>query len=390
MEKIVKRGRPLGSKNKPKNPKTTLHTVNLEKQVENSPITRENLLYNIINWGKDNDYPIKLLNLYNSSPTHRACVDFSVKSIIGEGIDIDALEGTDIAKPNPEDSWDCILRNLALDFIIYGSFAVEIIKSRNGQSFSYYHVPFEKVRYGKYVDGKINEYYICSDWTDPIKNTPERVDAFVSAEDTKVGRKYLYVYNSYSPANEYYPSPTYVASVTAILAEIEYQNYDYRHITNSFSPSGLLTLPPVETEDEKQEIIRNIQDMFGGGANVNSVMIQFSNGADNSNVAFTPFSSDNTADDYEGANNRVINRILASHSIPSRALIGMPLENAGFASEAAILKNANELYQTLVGKSNRKIIVDSLNDMLAMNNIDANIKVKELQFDFDNETTNEE
>ena len=68
----------------------------------------------------------------------------------------------------------------------------------------------------------------------------------------------------------------------------------------------------------------------------------------------------------------------------------MPLENAGFASEAAILKNANELYQTLVGKSNRKIIVDSLNDMLAMNNIDANIKVKELQFDFGNETTNEE
>jgi hypothetical protein len=67
----------------------------------------------------------------------------------------------------------------------------------------------------------------------------------------------------------------------------------------------------------------------------------------------------------------------------------MPLENAGFASEAAILKNANELYQTLVGKSNRKIIVDSINDMLAMNGVDVDIKVKELQFDFDG-TTNEE
>ena len=364
--------------------KNLLQTINLEKQIEGAPITRDNLAFNIVNWGIKNDYPLLLLNLYNNSPVHHACVNFAVKSIVGRGINYDELNGTDIATPNPNSTWDELLYGLSLDYKLYGTFAIEIIKNRGGNTFSFYHIPAEQVRWTPYVDGKVLKYYISSDWTAPATNVPEEVDAFESADEVRVGRKYLYVYKQYSPANTYYTSPTYTAAITAIQADIEYNNYDYRHITNSFSPAGLLTLPPVETEEQKAEIIRNVQQMFAGSNNTNSVMIQFSNGIDSTdNIKFVPFSSDNTADDYANANDRVVNRILAAHSIPSRALIGMPLENNGFASEAAILQNANDLYQTLVGETDREIILKAINNMLDMNGIEEDITIKPLVFAMD-------
>ena len=364
--------------------KNLLQTINLEKQIEGAPITRDNLALNIISWGIHNDYPLLLLNLYNNSPVHHACVNFAVKSIVGRGINYDELNGTDIATPNPNSTWDELLYGLSLDYKLYGTFAIEIIKNRGGNTFSFYHIPAEQVRWTPYVDGKVLKYYISSDWTAPATNVPEEVDAFESADEVRVGRKYLYVYKQYSPANTYYTSPTYTAAITAIQADIEYNNYDYRHITNSFSPAGLLTLPPVETEEQKAEIIRNVQQMFAGSNNTNSVMIQFSNGIDSTdNIKFVPFSSDNTADDYANANDRVVNRILAAHSIPSRALIGMPLENNGFASEAAILQNANDLYQTLVGETDREIILKAINNMLDMNGIEEDITIKPLVFAMD-------
>ena len=362
--------------------KNLFQTINLEKQIEGSPITKENLAFNIVNWGQTNDYPLLLLNLYNNSPVHHACINFAVKSIVGKGIDYDELNGTDIATPNPNSTWDQLLYGLSLDFKLYGTFCIQVIKNRGGNSFSFYHIPAEQVRWTQYnEDGKITKYYICPDWTNPVMNPPEEVEAFETADDVRVGKKYLYVYKQYSPANTYYTSPTYTAAITAIQADIEYNNFDYRHITNSFSPAGLLTLPPVETEEQKQQIIKEVQHMFAGSNNTNSVMIQFSNGIDSTdNIKFTPFASDNTADDYANANDRVVNRILAAHSIPSRALIGMPLENNGFASEAAILANANDLYQTLVGETDREIILKTINNMLQMNGIEEDITIKPLVF----------
>lgn len=384
MEEKIKRGRPVGSRNKPKGLRNDFRTIKLEKQIENSPITKTNTMYNIVNWGLKNDYPLRLLDLYNSSPTHHACIEFGVKSIIGNGIDEEALQGTDISKPNLTESWNDLIRNISKDFIIYGSFAIQIIKNRNNTTFSYYHMPFEKVRLGQYnEDGLISKFYVSQDWTEAVKYTPEVFENAVGVTNYKVGVKYLYVYSSYSPTSTYYPVPQYIAAMESIQAEASYQTFDFKHITNGFSASGILQLPPVETEQEKEEIIRNVQNMFIGSDNANALLIQFSNGLGENQIIYTPFTQDNTADDYEGANNRVINRILASHSIPSRALIGMPLENAGFASEAAILKNANELYQTLVGTTNRNIIIGCVNHLLDLNGIkDVDLKIKPLIFDF--------
>ena len=103
------------------------------------------------------------------------------------------------------------------------------------------------------------------------------------------GKPYLYVYRTYSPTVTYYTQPHYAAAIKAIQAEIEYVNYDLKNIVNGFTPSGVLTLPEVETDEERQAIIANITRMFQGSENANSVMITFRSNIEDKGVEYTPF-----------------------------------------------------------------------------------------------------
>lgn len=378
--------RPVGSKNKPKVAKGSgVFLTNLEKQIEGSAITRKNAL-GWVNWGIKNNYPNLLLDLYNQSPTHRSAVNFAVQSILGNGVDYDAMKlNGDEVVPNYSQTWDEVIKSLALDYILYGSYAIQIIMNKDGQTYSFWHMPIDKVRWSEYdEDGQIMSYWICQDWTATGQFPPFEIEAFDMREDFKLekGKPYLYVYRTYSPTMTYYTQPHYAAAIKAIQAEIEYVNYDLKNIVNGFTPSGVLTLPEVETDEERQAIIANITRMFQGSENANSVMITFRSNIEDKGVEYTPFAKNQGSFNfYADANQRTINRILEAHQIPSAALIGLPdINNSGFSSEADKLQVAYQLYNKLTGNSNRMAVVRTLNQMLKMNGVDTEIIMKPLNF----------
>lgn len=378
--------RPVGSKNKPKVTKNSgVFLTNLEKQIEGSAVTRKSAL-GWVNWGIKNNYPNLLLDLYNQSPTHRSACNFAVQSILGNGVDYDAMKvNGDEVVPNYAQTWDEIIKSLALDYIIYGSYALQIIMNKDGQSFSFWHMPIDKVRWSEYdEDGQITSYWICNDWTATAQNPPFSIDAFDMRDDFKIekGKPYLYVYRTYSPTMVYYTQPHYAAGIKAIQAEIEYVNYDLKNIVNGFTPSGVLTLPEVETDEERQAIIANITRMFQGSENANSVMITFRNNIEDKGVEYVPFAKNQGSFNfYADANQRTINRILEAHQIPNAALVGMPdISNSGFASEADKLELSYQLYNKLTGNYNRMAVIRTLNQMLKMNGLETEIVMKPLSF----------
>ena len=389
--------RPVGSKNKPKVAKGSgVFLTNLEKQIEGSAITRKNAL-GWVNWGIRNNYPNLLLDLYNQSPTHRSAINFAVQSILGNGVDYDTMKlNGDEVVPNYSQTWDEVIKSLALDYILYGSYAIQIIMNKDGNTYSFYHMPLDKVRWSEYdEDGQITSYWICQDWTMTGQYPPFEIEALDMREDMKLekGKPYLYVYRTYSPTMTYYTQPHYAASIKAIQAEIEYVNYDLKNIVNGFTPSGVLTLPEVETDEERQAIIANITRMFQGSDNANSVMVTFRNNIEDKGVEYTPFAKNQGSFNfYADANQRTINRILEAHQIPNAALIGMPdISNSGFASEADKLELSYQLYNKLTGNYNRMQVIRTLNQMLKMNGIETEIVMKPLNFnDFGNDANVEE
>ena len=378
--------RPVGSKNKPKvSMGSGVFLTSLEKQIEGSAITRKNAL-GWVNWGVRNNYPNLLLDLYNQSPTHRSAVNFAVMSILGNGVDYEQMgvNGDEIV-PNYSQSWDEIIKSLALDYIIYGSYAIQIIQNKDGKTFSFWHMPLDKVRWSEYdEDGQITSYWICQDWTATGQFPPFQIEAFDMRDDFKIerGKPYLYVYRTYSPAMTYYTQPHYQAAIKAIQSEIEYVTYDLKNIVNGFAPAGVLTLPEVETDEERQAVIKNVTKMFQGSENANSVMITFRSNIEDKGVEYVPFQTNKGSFNfYADANQRTINRILEAHQIPNAALIGHPdISNSGFASEADKLEVSYQLYNKLTGNYNRMAVIKTLNQMLQMNGVDTEIIMKPLSF----------
>lgn len=388
MAEIQKRqvGRPKGSTTKKANlSKGGVYLTSFEKQIEGSAITKKSG-FNWVNWGIKNNYPNLLLDLFNQSPTHRSACNFAIMSILGNGVDYEQMgvNGDEVI-PNYSQSWDEIIKSLATDYIIYGSYALQIIMNKDGKTFSFWHMPLDKVRWSEYdEDGQITSYWISNDWTAVGQNPPFQIDAFDMRDDFKIekGKPYLYVYRTYSPTMVYYTQPHYSAAIKAIQSEIEYVNYDLKNIVNGFTPSGVLTLPEVETDEERQAIINNITRMFQGSDNANSVMITFRNNIEDKGVEYVPFAKNQGSFNfYADANQRTINRILEAHQIPNAALIGHPdISNSGFASEADKLELSYQLYNKLTGNFNRMAVVKTLNQMLKMNGLDTEIIMKPLNF----------
>lgn len=383
-------GRPKGSKNIKKT-NGGIFLTKLEKQIEGSAVTRKNAL-GWVNWGIKNNFPNLLLDLYNQSPTHRACINFGVQSILGNGVDLDAMkvDGTQVI-PNYAETWNDLIKNVALDYMLYGSFAIQIIKNNDNKTFSFWHMPLDKVRWSEYdEDGQILSYWISQDWTALGQYPPFKIDAFDMRDESVIerGKPYLYVYRQYSPAMTYYTQPHYQAGIKSIQSEIEYVNYDLKTTVNNFVPSGMLVLNDVETDEEKQAIINNVTRLFQGSDNANSVMVTFRNNIEEAKPEFVPFAANSgNINLYASANERTVSRILASHQIPNASLVGMPdIGQSGFASEADKLETAYQLYNKLTGNANRMAVIKTINQMFKMQGVEVEVVMKPLSFnDFGND-----
>lgn len=372
---------------------SSIKVLSFDRQVEGAPINRDSSM-GWVKWGLKNDIPEQLLRLYAESPTHHSAIDFAVNAVIGDGVDYDAMEadGSEL-KPNYYQSWDSLIRCVTLDYMLYGSFAIEIIKNKDNETYSFWHLPLHKIRWSEYDDdGQIPYYFICSDWTKASSEPPVKVKAFdmQNPTDIRKGEPYLYVYRHYNPITEYYSTPHYIAGLKAIQAECEFLNYDLKSSLNSFVPSGMLVLNEPETDDEKRLIINEVTKMFQGSENANSVMISFRNNIEESKPEFVPFSANNgNVNLFDASNTRTQARILSAHSIPDASLCGLPsLGATGFSSEADKLEMALKVYMKMTGNANRKIITDSINYMLSMNGVEQQIILKPFTY-IDNDKVEE-
>lgn len=376
-------GRKIGSKNKHKQ-SNNVSIMKFETQVDNTSVNKQSG-FNWRNWGSLNNYPTLLLNLYTQSPTHAACINFGTQSIVGEGVDYEASKfDGGLITPNYYQTWDEVIRSVATDFMIYGSYAIQIVMNKDKKSYSFYHVPLSKVRWSEYDDdGQILYYYICDDWTQTGLNEPIEIDAFDMRDDQIIeyGKPYLYVYRPYSPAQDYYTTPHYASAIQAIQSEIEAINFDVRTTTNNFVPSGMLVMNDVETEADRQAIIQNITSMFTSTDNANSLMITFKRSADEQAPTFVPFAANQgNVNLYDSLSERAIKRILTAHQINSPSLIGLPVSNSGFNSEGALLDTAYNVYQRVCGNYNRQAVIKTFNFMLKMQGIETEIVMKPIVF----------
>ena len=376
--------RTKGAKNKV-NTNNNFKIINLNKHIPNSPDINDKSAYNWVVYGRDNLYPIHLLDLYHNSIIHSACVDFLTNAIVGDGVDYAAMQINDKNEicPNYLESWDELLYKVAKDLVLFGGYAIQIIKNKNDKTYSFFHQPFSTVRFGKKdKNGEIKKAYLSEDWSNTTVSKPIELDILNYTDDLNIalGKSYLLVYTTYNLFDNYYPAVHYASAIDAIRTDIEMKKYDYNSTLNLFTPSGILTLNQVADDEERAIIIKNIEATFTGSENANNIIISFRNNNEDRPVEFTPITNNSESINvFADTNERTINRILAAHKV-SKGLIGLSIDDAGFSSEGAILEAQYNLCNRLIVNNLRNKIINHINIILKLNRIEQELILKPLTF----------
>ena len=159
------------------------------------PIIEENLIINTrtpwVYYGIANMAPQELIRLYNSSPTHRAAVQSKWYGVRGEELSILNGDNDRLVMANSlGDSFYDIWMKCALDFILYGAFALNIVWRKDREmGFDMYYMDCSKLRAEKSdLYDKVHHYYYSADWAFPKRFIPRKLAAFdpTNEEDTNL------------------------------------------------------------------------------------------------------------------------------------------------------------------------------------------------------------
>ena len=343
-------------------------------------------------FGADNQYPEYLISLYNQSSTHASCVNSIVQAISGDGLVTDNEDILKVANRDGE-SWNDIYNKVALDYKLFGGYALEIIYSRDRSKIAeIYHVDFSHVRAMEKNDrNKIPGFYISHDWRpiwnytiqDEDKKLPS-LPAFNLEKRADEPKQMLY-HNPYRPGQQYYPLPDYVGGSKVIDLDQEVDNFHISNIKNGLAPSLAITTYTNANDEERMAIENMLRLQYEGTSNAGNML--YMDVADPSlKPDITPIPQNGADDYYTTLNDVVTQKILTSHRITSPALLGIK-ENTGLGNNAEELETAYRLFLNTVVLPFQQSILATFEGLLEVNHGDITLGVvqKNPLFEYDEE-----
>jgi len=273
-----------------------------------------------IEFGKKNDYPNYLVDLFNKSAKHNAIIKGKVNYITGNGFKI--KEGVDpigeqfIAQANRVESLTEVLRKASIDIELFGGAYLQIIWSVTGENLAeVYHVDYTKIR----TNADNTQFWYSENWEDR-KYKREIFNGFNS--QLRQGTQIMYL-KEYRPNLNAYALPGYFGALNYVESDIEISKHVLGNAQTGFSASKLITLPNGEpSDDEKRQIERKFTDRFTG-SDGKKFILSFVNDASRKPVIEDLGASDITKEDFGNVDKMIQQNIFAGHQITAPDLFGI-------------------------------------------------------------------
>lgn len=327
-----------------------------------------------IDFGTNNLYPDLLIKLYNESAMHHTAIDAKVDAITGKGI----KHHGDFPVNSHGETLDEVFEKVAKDYIIFGGYALNVIWNRVGDGLAeIYHMPFNTVRAGKMnEDEKVEDYYYCSDWAQYRKYKPTRHKSFNTTDNKGDDASQIFYYYDYTVGNTYYPLPSYVGAVNDIDLDSRISRFHNANISNGLAPSMMLTFRNgIPTQDEQDDIWRDVNETFGGENNAGRAFIAFAEPGREPTLDAIPNANDTY---YTTLEERVTSRILTAHRITSPLLLGIR-DSSGFSSNADEIQTGFNHFLGTVIIPDQKKLLKSLQKLVRFFGLNVKLEVEQAQ-----------
>lgn len=311
-----------------------------------------------VQWGKDNQYPEYLYGLFNDVSSLKTIIEGTADYVCGNDVTCN-IKGFDIEVNTKGDTMRELVRLLARDYLIYGGFAIQVIRNKIGDIRELYYVDFRYLR-----SSKKNEVFWYSEEFGKkyVRSSKTVVYPKFVKENRDITSSILYVTNEKSKT---YPTPRYSGSIKACEIERNIDSYHLSSLENGFSGSYILNfLNGVPTDEMKAEIEKNVNEKFCGSSNAGRVLINFANGKDNA-TTLEKLDVQDFGEKYKAAAERAKNQIFtAFRAIPQ--LFGDMTAATGFNSQE--FTESFKVFNRTVCQPIQKTICDSIDKIFNSKN----------------------
>ena len=353
---------------------SALNTYLQDNKVEN--VEKEISGKDFIAWGSDNQYPGYLFSLYTDCATLQSIINGTADFICGNEISCNLPRFEKTVNKNG-DTINDIIQRISTDYLIFGGFALQVIRNANGEISELYWIDFNKLR-----SDKKNEVFFYSDeWDKSYGRVKYIIYPKFNIDDSNPTSIFYYKGNK---TRSTYPTPLYNAAITACELEKKINEFHLNEISNNFLTSKIINFNSgIPDDDLKNEIERNLNEKFSGAENAGRILISFNANKD-SETTVTDIPMDEFGERYDSLAKRSTSQIFtAFRATPN--LFGLPTETTGFNQQE--FAEAFKLYNRTAVKPIQKVIVDTFDKIFG---VDGSITIEPFNLEDGKKETNVE
>ena len=331
-------------------------------------------------WGKKNDYPFFLVELYNGSAYHQGIIKNKTHYIAGGGLQI--ISG--MVQPFIDNKWSDfdmneIAERMAFDQELFGGMAVKgTWNKEQTKVVMWEHIPIDMIRAS--VDERT--YYISDDWT-ALNQSPEKTNLRILPaydKDNRTGSFILYYKEPHLKGRKelgVYPKPSYYGGITAIQTDVDISKFHMYELQNGFKSGTLINFPSgyPETTEELNRLKENVKGRSQSVEDAGEIILTFSNGKDESPEVLS-LNGNNLDQRYLATEKSVQQNILVAHAITSPQLFGVRQEGSFNSAESMDLFN---IFKATYVNTKQKRIEWMLNLMLKLGGYIGEIKLVDVE-----------
>lgn len=277
-------------------------------------------------YGDDNLFPNHLLALYQYSSINRACLNAIMYGVKGKNMIVKDGDPNRIAMANRSETVYQVFEKCVMDRVIFGGFALNVIKSNDGDIAEFYHMDFSKLRAGKEDEfTNVGSYFYSVDWRSSTfsqnKYKPIELEAFNMLPDSAPSQ--VMYFKTYTPGMSYYPAPDYLGGLTSIQLDIEVSNFHLNNMQNSMMPSVAVSFTNgVPSEEERDMIYRQLDAKYSSTNNAGKWFLFFSENPETAPV-ITPINNNASDGWYASMQPQIEQKIMTAHRIVNPMILGV-------------------------------------------------------------------
>jgi hypothetical protein len=331
------------------------------------PIEEQDRMLGFIKWGKKNDYPYFLVDLYNGSAWHQGIIKNKTHYIAGGGIEVVSGElARFIANPYSDFNMNEIVEQLAFDYELFGAFAIKGTWNREGTRVAVWeYLAIDAIR----ISSDERMYYLSDDWTMQQQSAEKTNLRTLPALDeaNKTGSFVLYYKDPAKKGRKehgVYPKPPYQGGITAIQTDVDISKFHMYELQSGFKSGTMITFVNgfPETQEEAEAYKNQIKGPASSIENAGDIIITFAETADQA-PKVDNLNGNDLDKRYESLESSVQQNILVAHSVVAPSLFGVAPEGSFNAAESADLF---EIFKTTYVDTRQKRLEWILNEMVRL------------------------